>query len=275
PPDAELFQFLDEARLAVARRRLREMLVRRDGAARQPLTVAHVRQPLPLALLVTGVIAIFLIEPEEAVEHDDRARRMQPDLAARIGDVDAHLVEQRRRHLARDRALPDQLVEAALIGVEMARDLPGLARHVGGTNRLVRFLRVLRGAPVDAGLGRQIARAEFMLDQLARARDRLGGERDAVRAHIGDEADRVAVEIDAFVEPLRDLHRARRAEAELARSFLLQRRCRERRKRIAANLAMLDGSNVEAARRENLAGRGARFVFAVEMEAVELLAVEI
>ena len=42
--DTELLELLDEARLGVARRRLCEVLLRRDCAAREPLGLAHRRQ---------------------------------------------------------------------------------------------------------------------------------------------------------------------------------------------------------------------------------------
>ena len=45
---------------------------------------------------------------------------------------------------------------------------------------------------------------------------------DAVGAHIGDEPDRLAADVDAFIEALGDLHGLGRGEAELARGFLLQ-----------------------------------------------------
>ena len=273
PSDAQLFQFLDEAGFAVARRRLREMLVRRYDAACDALAVAQIRQT-SLAFLLRRLVAVFLVELQKTVEHDDRTGHVQPDLAARIGDVDADLVEQCRRHLAGDCALPDQLVEAAHIVVEMARDIAGLARHVGRADRLVRLLRVFRRALVDARLRRQIAAAEFVSDQLPRRGDRLGSKRHPVGAHVRDEADGVAVEIDALIKPLRDLHCARRAKAELARCFLLQCRCREGRERIAPHFPVFDRGDIEPTRGENFVRGGTRLCFAVEIEAVEFLAID-
>ena len=62
----------------------------------------------------------------------------------------------------------------------------------------------------------------------------------AVGAHIGDEADGLAVDVDAFVEPLRDAHGVGGREAELAARLLLQRRGGERRRRIAPGGLGLD-----------------------------------
>ena len=74
----------------------------------------------------------------------------------------------------------------------------------------MRFLGVLGLGRVDARLLRQIFLAEFLGDRAARRVDRLGRHLHAVGAHIGDEAGGLAADIDAFIEPLRDLHGARR-----------------------------------------------------------------
>src|SRR5882672_9836476 len=197
------------------------MLRRVDRAAVELLALFHARQPAAFAVFVSRVVAVFLIELQEAVEHDRGAGRMQADLAGRIGNIDRHLVEHRRRHLARYGPFPDQLVETALVVVDVPRDIAGLAHHVGWADRLVGFLRIFRRAAVDARLRRHVPAAELAADQLARAGDRLGGDGDAVGPHIGDQPDRIAAEVDALVEPLGDLHRPARAETELARGFLL------------------------------------------------------
>ncbi len=53
---------------------------------------------------------------------------------------------------------------------------------------------------------------------LRAARHGLRRHVDAVRAHVGDEADRLAADVDALVEALRQLHRLGAGEAELARA---------------------------------------------------------
>src|SRR5271157_1228660 len=99
-----------------------------------------------------------------------------------------------------------------MIVVEMTGDIAGPTGEVGRADRLVRLLRILRWALIDPRFTRHIARAELAVDQLAGGGDRLGGDRDAVGAHIGNEADRIAIEIDALVKMLRDPHRPARAE---------------------------------------------------------------
>src|SRR6266852_2820933 len=81
----------------------------------------------------------------------------------------------------------------------------------------VRFLGVLRRAAIDPRLRRQITCAELAADQPTGGGDRLGGDLDAVGAHVGDQAAGIAVELDTFVEPLRHRHRAAGAKPELAR----------------------------------------------------------
>src|SRR6185437_124705 len=138
------------------------------------------------------------------------------------------------------------------------------AREIGRADRLMRLLRVLRRALVEARLRRPVLGAVILLDEAAGRGDRLVGERDAVGPHIGDEADRLAAEIDALVEPLRQAHRPAGAEAELARGFLLQGRGGEGRLRVAADLLALDLGDGEAARPGDGVGGGARLGLAAE-----------
>ena len=122
---------------------------------------------------------------------------------------------------------------------------------------LVRFLRVLRLRPVHARRVRQRVRAVQPRDDRADLAHGLDCEVHRVGAHVGDETDRALAEIDAFVEPLRDAHRALRAEAELARGFLLQRRGGERRRRVALALLLLDVRDDAALPRRGLLERAA------------------
>ena len=77
--------------------------------------------------------------------------------------------------------------------------------------------------------------------------DRLARHLHAVGPHVGDQAGGLAADIDALVELLRQPHGLLRAEAELARGLLLQRRGGERRVRIALDALLLDRADVEAA----------------------------
>src|SRR5205814_10098201 len=66
PSDPQLFQFLDEAGFPVARRRLREMLVRRYDAACDALAVAQIRQTA-LAFPLPPLRAAVLVGLQKAV----------------------------------------------------------------------------------------------------------------------------------------------------------------------------------------------------------------
>ena len=63
---------------------------------------------------------------------------------AAMHHVHGHLVQLGGLHLAGDRTLPDQLIQATLLVVEIAGHLVGRARHVGGAAGFVGLLRVLR-----------------------------------------------------------------------------------------------------------------------------------
>src|SRR6185295_4192073 len=82
-------------------------------------------------------------------------------------------------------------------------------------------------------------------------------------------------EIDAFVQLLREAHRALCAQAELARSFLLQRRRRERRRRVAAALLALDRRDADfaAGRRFDRGAHVASLLFVGDGELLDFLAV--
>ena len=150
-------------------------------------------------------------------------------------------------HLARDRARPDQLVELCLVGIEIARDVARTPGDVGRPDRLMRFLGVLRFGLVAARRVRDVACAVFAADQRADRRRSPLGDLHAVGSHIGDEADRIAADVDALVEPLRDPHGVRRRKAELAACLLLQGRGGEGRIGIALGRLASTEATVKAA----------------------------
>src|SRR6266849_1198615 len=271
--DAELLELLHQARLAVARRRLGEVLLRVDGAAAERLTFLDRRQA-PVLLVPFDVVLVLAVEREEAVELDGRAGGAELQLLVRRGDVNRDLVDDGRRHLARHGTLPDELVELALVGLEIAGDLLGAAEHVGRPDRLMRLLRVLRLGLVDARLVRPVGFAVLLLDEAARRRDRLARHGDAIGPHIGDETDRCAGDVDALIEALGRTHCPAGAEAELARGLLLQRRGGEGRRRVAPDLLLLDRRDDVILVPEDTLGGGARRGLVGDVEFVEALAVE-
>ena len=165
-----------------------------------------------------------MIERQEAVELDHLAGGAQVEHAAADlgGDVDGGALELGRLHLARDRAVPDQLVELGLVGLDGARHLARAARRVGRADGFVRLLRVLRLGLIAARRAGDVVGAVVLADHAADGGDRFRVHVDAVGTHISDETDGLAADVDAFVEPLREPHGVRRREAELAARFLLQ-----------------------------------------------------
>ena len=107
--DAQLLQLLHQAGLGIARRRLGEMLVRRDRAETHRVALGHRRQQAAFIILGRFVTA-FLVQRQEAIEGDDGAGGAQRDRAVGRRDVCRRLVQQGAFHLAGDGALPDQLV---------------------------------------------------------------------------------------------------------------------------------------------------------------------
>ena len=187
-------------------------------------------------------VLAFLVEGEEAVEFHHGAGSAQfKRTPGYVGvDVDRRALKLCRFHLAGDRAQPNQLVEFGLIRIEEAFGFARSAGEIGWTNGLVRFLRVLRLSLVPARRGRHIIRAVIGFDHTAGGGNRFGRDLHAVGAHIGNQTDGFAADVDALIEPLRDPHGVSGRKAELAACFLLQRRGCEGRLRMPLDRFRLD-----------------------------------
>ena len=230
PADAVLLERLDQRRLGEARRRFGEVLGRRDVGDVGDAALGQDRQAGAGFVLVVGggVVAAFGVDDGEAVEQDLRRRRAQ--LVAAVGQLDRRRLELLGRHLRRQRALPDQPVQARLVGLQEGGHRIRVAPEAGRADRLVCLLGALRLRLVDAALGHRVRLAVALADDLARLAHRDAGDGRRVGAHVGDEADLALGGLDALVQALRDGHRPLRAEAEPAAGLLLERRCRERRR---------------------------------------------
>ncbi len=250
------------------------MLARRDRAAGERIARRHHRQHAIALVLVLGrIVPAFLVDLEEAREGHGLAGGPKADRIVRRGDIHDHPVEHGARHLAGHGPLPDQLVEPALIVVEEARDPVRRAAEIGRPDRLVGFLGILGLGLVQARIGRQEALAIHASDLLAAGGQRLARQLHAVGPHIGDQADGLAIDVGALEQALGGAHGARCAKAQLARGLLLQGRGRERRRRVALDLLLLEVLDRELAALDQVEGAlGGGFVG--EIEAVQLLAVE-
>ena len=234
--------------------------------------------PALLAVAIGRVVEAFLVDRQEAVEQHDGAVGAEPCdvLAARPvdGDVDRDLLEARALHLAGQRALPDQLVEPARVGLQGSREMFRPARGIGRPDRLVGLLGVLGLGLVDPGRRGQVGVAEAVEHDLAHAGQSFPGDLNAVGPHVGDQADGLAAQVDALVELLGDPHGPGRAEAQLARRLLLQRGGGEGRVGIAPGLLALDLLDSETGSRFQDLDRVVRGRLVAQVELVELLAAQ-
>ena len=148
-------------------------------------------------------------------------------------------------HLARDACASRSARRAGLVGVEARGDSAGWrAGRSGGSPRAPPGRSSpwsCRCAASRARSGRRIARRS----RCAASAMASGACLHAVGSHVGDQADGLAADVDALVEPLRDLHGARWREAELARGLLLQGRGGEGRGGVALGRLRLDRATVK------------------------------
>ena len=230
PADAVLLERLDQRRLGEARRRLGEMLGRRDVADVGDAALGQHRQPGARFVLVVGggVVAALGVDDREAVEQHLRRRGAQ--LVAAVGQLDRRRLELLGRHLRREGALPDQPVEARLVRLQRRGHRVRITPEARRADRLVRLLGALGLRLVDPALGHRVGLAVALADDLAGLAHRHAGDRRRVRPHVGDEPDLALGRLDALVQALGDGHRPLRAEAEPPTGLLLEGRGRERRR---------------------------------------------
>ena len=158
--------------------------------------------------------------------------------------IDHHVIIDGICHLARRKAAPDQAVQAVLLRREILFHTLRREIHVARTDGFVRVLRARLGL-IAAGFAVIVLFAVKAADKAARGGHGFLGKAQRVGTHIGDKTDRAfAGDIHAFVELLRDAHRAPRREPQTAARLLLQRGGDERGRRAALALAALDGADL-------------------------------
>ena len=231
-----LLERLHERRFGEARGRLREVLRCVEAEQLQRFARRHLGEWADLFLRLLGALGV---DAKESVEQDAPAVGAEHVLP-RV-DVHARVLEARRGHLRGDRALPDHRVEAELVRLQEPLHAIGRARHVGRPDRLVGLLRALRPRLVVTRLVECVGNAEFAHDDVPGLLQRALGDVQRVGPHIRDEANGSArAHRDAFVQLLREDHRALHRVAELPRRLLLEGRCRERGRGVATALALLE-----------------------------------
>ena len=102
------------------------------------------------------------------------------------------------------------------------------------------FLRILRFGFVFAWRFGQVVRSELFGDKLTDLVQGIVRQTDRIGAHVGYQSNLAGADVDTFVQSLRGAHGALRAEAELARRFLLQGRGRKWRRRVTLALFLFD-----------------------------------
>ena len=126
---------------------------------------------------------------------------------------------------------------ASSCAVELALDLLGAAERRGRADRLVGLLRVLDLRRVLPRRRRQELLPVLLGDRVAHLGDGLGGQRDVVGSHVGDEP--------ALVQTLRETHHLRRRQPQPAPALLLQGRGHERRLGRRPERPLLDAAHRE------------------------------
>ncbi len=160
PPDAVLLKGLYEACFRITRGRLGEVLFAVELLDLH--RVALVEGGQASILFLRRIVQVLVIDRVEAREDHGLAGRAKQVSRTAHGEVDRNRVELGGRHLRGDRALPDHLVELALLVVEVGRDGFGRSRDRSGPDGLVRLLCVLRRALVDdRRLGQVVAAVIF------------------------------------------------------------------------------------------------------------------
>ncbi len=238
--DALFLHRLDERCFGIARRRLREVLCRRQLPAGERIALVEIRQRLAGAGIALAVVRRLLINRGKAGKCHLVAARTE-HIALRQ-NICRNRVQNRLCHLAGHKPAPDQLIQLVLLGCQVRLQVVRRHHDIGRTNGLVGVLRVVFRAE-HALFRRIILRTIALHNEILGRGCRLIGQPQRVGTHIGNQTGQTCLaDLNAFIQLLCDRHRAARRHAQLAARLLLQRRSDKRRGRIfaffaAANLA--------------------------------------
>ncbi len=133
PPDTLLLEFLDEARLGVAGRRLGEMLFRAHCGAGQAVTRGEGIGQGALFLIAVGIVQLQI-----PVEGHDGSCGTKRDIAGRY--VHGGLIEGCAVHLGGDEPFPDEVVDGILVVVQVGSQCFGGVLKARRPDGLVRLL---------------------------------------------------------------------------------------------------------------------------------------
>ncbi len=151
------------------------------------VALAEVREPAGLLVVGAVVVATLGVHAGEAVEQDSRRRRSEGVRA--VDQLDRGGFELLGRHLRGERPLPDEPVQAELVGLERSSQRIGVAEEARRSDRLVRLLGALGLRLVDTSLRHRVVRTETVADDVPSLAHRDARHRRRVGPHVGDEAD--------------------------------------------------------------------------------------
>ena len=136
-------------------------------------------------------------------------------------NIRGNRVQNRVRHLAGDKARPDELIQLVLVGREVLTDLVRQELDVGRADGFVRVLRVPLGLE-HARLAGVVLVPIAAADKAGGGSGGLVGQAQRVGTHISDQTGQSELaQLDALVQLLRDAHGAARGHVELAAGLLL------------------------------------------------------
>ena len=209
---------LDQGSLGVAGGGLGKMLLRIYRAVFRRVAGLQAGQRRSVALLL--LVGALLIQGQKARE--GHALAGGPEQIAAAADVCRDGIQNGVAHLAGDKALPDQLIQAVLIRRQAPADALRLQAGIGGTDGLMGVLRRFFLGE-DPGLGGLIFRAVAAGDIGPRRGGSLCGDAQRVGTHIGDETGvALALQLHALIKLLCHRHGALGRHAQLAGGLLLK-----------------------------------------------------
>src|SRR6266567_3888526 len=248
PPNAVFFELFHQRGIVEPRRRFGKMLVWANLVQAESLPFRNLRKRAAFTFVIfLFVIAVGdrrgqLVNAQVAVEFLYRAGSAKRVISG--GNVDSRLIENRREHLRCHKPLPDRLVEFEKVFVEVLANVFRRAHGVRGTHRFVGLLRVLLRFVV-IGFLRQIVRTKALGDQFANLNERVVRNMHGIGAHVSDQRHRALIaQFHAFVELLRQRHRALGGVAQPVVGGLLQFGSRERRGGITLLFLLRDRRNL-------------------------------
>ena len=155
-------------------------------------------------------------------------------------------------HLRSNKTFPDKIVKLKLLACQKGFHAVRCEVHVRRTDGFMSILRVGTGF-IEIGFIGYILRAVRSGNQRSGSISRFIRHTHRVCTHISDQTDCSArAEINTFIQLLRNLHRAFRAEAELFCGLLLHSRCDERRQGVDFSRPLFQRAHVKRVRRHAL-----------------------